>query len=285
MRFKVLVAARDCVPYLDASLAALAAQTDPAFDVCVVDDASEDPAQWPLIRDRCRREGWLAVRRDHPRGALYNQYDAAHRLEPGPADVLVFYDGDDRFSSPASLARLRTWYERHDPLVTYGSYRCHPADPWVTPAQELPRDVIAQGTYRAFSARRDPDAIWFNHLRSVRWSVFSLLDPARDLCLPDGSWFTVCCDTAVMVPCLELAGGRHRFIPDVLYTYTRDNPRSDCRIHVDEVEVVHARIFATEPYAPLDPITIPELLSEPWPRHAWVGTDWPERNAEDAVHG
>jgi glycosyltransferase involved in cell wall biosynthesis len=264
MRFKILVAARNCRPYLERSLASLAAQTDDAYDVCVVDDASDDPGQWPLIRDTCNRYGWKSVRRDHRMGALYNQYTAANLLEPAADDVLVFYDGDDQFWSASSLSVLRACYERTEPLVTFGSYECVPRDFVPTPAQEFPRSVIEQNAYRAFSARDDYDAIWFNHLRTVRWHIFDRIDPVEEFCFSDGSWFMTCCDTAVMIPSLELAGGRHQFIPDFLYRYTRDNPLSDCRVNLDDVSRVHHRIFhELAPRLPIDEIVVPDLLSEP----------------------
>jgi glycosyltransferase involved in cell wall biosynthesis len=273
VRFKVLFTAWNCRRWLPTGLAALAAQTDDAVDVCVVDDASDDPGQWPLIQEFCRRRGWAAIHNDTRRGCMYNQVQAAHHLDPRPGDVLVFHDGDDRLAAPDTLARLRWHYRQDEPLMTYGSYCCTPCDPWVTPAQEFPRGVIARNAYRAFSGRDEPDPVWFNHLRSVRFGVFDRIDPDVHFRWPDGSWFRKCCDTAVMVPALELAGGRHRFVPDVLYVYTRDNPLSDCRYDLDEIERVHHRIFhEIAPLDPLDEIRVPgTLLSEPR-RH--IAEEW-----------
>ena len=70
-----------------------------------------------------------------------------------------------------------------------------------------------------------------------------------------------CCDTAVMIPCLEMAGGRHLMIPEVLYAYTRRNPLSDCRVNGPEIDKAHHRIFhEIAPRAPLSPIVQPTVL-------------------------
>jgi glycosyltransferase involved in cell wall biosynthesis len=245
MRFKVVVPGRDCVPWLDNCLRSLAHQTDPAVDVCVIDDASGDERQWDITSSYAKRHGWLSIRRETHYGALRNQYEAAHLLAPQDDDVIVFLDADDRLASPDSLSRLRWWYDQYRPLMTYGSYECSPVDLLVTPAQEFPNHVVEKNDYRAFSGRDDPDAIWFNHLRTVTFRLFSELEPRRDLCFPDGRWFMACCDTAIIVPCLELAAGRHLFIPEILYTYTRNNPQSDCRTQQDEIARVHEYIFRT----------------------------------------
>jgi len=254
MRFKILMPGWNCFPYLDRSLRSVAGQRDEAFDVCVVDDASPDPRQPEFVAEFCRQQGWLYVLNDRRRGALYNLYHAAQLLDPVPEDVIVFVDADDRLIHPHVLAQLRWYYEKYQPLITYGSYRCDPPDDNVTPALNFPDWVIDANAYRAFSARDDPDAIWFNHLRTMRFEIFNLLDPVSDFTFDDSQWFMACYDTAIMVPSFELAGGRHLMIPEALYLYTRDNPLSDCRVSTAEVEAAHKAIFARPPKAALGPI-------------------------------
>jgi hypothetical protein len=126
----------------------------------------------------------------------------------------------------------------------------------------FPDPVVFNNDYRRFSARDDPDPIWFNHLRTVTFELFGRLGPT-DFTFADGTWFMACCDTAVMVPCLEMAAGRHLMIPEIMYIYTRDNPLSDCRIHEAAVTAAHDRIFhELPPKAPLGPIIRPPTLSQ-----------------------
>jgi hypothetical protein len=53
-----------------------------------------------------------------------------------------------------------------------------------------------------------------------------------------------CCDTAIMLPCLELADGRHLMILEVLYFYTRDNPLIDCRNNQTAIDAAHESAFS-----------------------------------------
>jgi glycosyltransferase involved in cell wall biosynthesis len=261
MRFKIVMPGWNCLPYLERSLRSVANQRDDAFDVCVIDDASDDPRQPEFIADFCRRQGWRYVLNEHRRGALYNQVHALQLLDPRPSDVVVFVDADDRLIHRDVLSRLRYYYRTYEPLLTHGSYRCDPVDELVTPALNFPDKVIDTNAYRAFTARDDPDATWFNHLRTMRWELFSLLDPARDFTYDDGRWFEACYDTAIMVPSFELAGGRHLMIPEVLYLYTRDNPLSDCRASTSHIKAVHDVIFNRPPLDPIGPIVRPTILT------------------------
>lgn len=262
MRFKVVVTGWNCARFVPRCVQSIARQSDTAHDVCLVDDASDEPEQAPLMREAARRFGWLHIINRRRRGALYNQYQAVRRLQPKRRDVIVFLDADDRFAGDHTLRRLRHYYESYQPLVTYGSYDCDPSDTAVTPALNFPADVVRSNAYRSFSARNDPDAIWFNHLRTVTFELFSRLQ-VSDFTCTDGTWFRACCDIAVMVPCLEMAGGRHLMIPEVLYTYTRNNPLSDCFVNHYEIEMAHRRILSELPAKqPLLPIVQPVVLPQ-----------------------
>ncbi len=261
MRFKVVMTGRDCFQFLERSLRSVAAQVDEAIDVCVIDDASTDLRQPEYMEAFCRRAGWRFIRNEAHQGALFNHVAGLDVLAPDPEDVVVSVDADDRLSHAHALARVRAYYERYQPLLTYGSYRCDPEDPRVTPARHLPDEVVLGNSYRAFSARDDdPDPIWFNHLRTLRYELFALLDPSVDFRHPDGPWLKTCYDLAITIPALELAAGRHLMLPDILYVYTRDNPMSDCYINQHIITADKAHIFSLPPKTPLADIAVPPRL-------------------------
>jgi glycosyltransferase involved in cell wall biosynthesis len=258
MRFKVVMAGRDCFRFVQRSMESVAAQIDEGVDVCVVDDASEDLRQPELMERLCSGSGWQFIRNEEHRGALYNHVAAIRRLAPDPEDVIVSVDADDRLNGSDALARVRGYYELYGPLLTYGSYRSDPEDWRVQPARHLPDEVVLANSYRAFSAREDdPDPVWFNHLRTLKHHLFERLDPDVDFVRADGSWLKTCYDLAITIPALELAAGRHLMLPDVLYLYTRDNPRSDCYIHQHIIEGDKRRIFGLPPKQPLYDIVVP----------------------------
>jgi hypothetical protein len=132
-----------------------------------------------------------------------------------PSTIVVWLDADDHLAHPRALEVIRDTYATDPSLqVTYGNLRF-----WPTGEQSFADDyspeVIAAGSYRS--------APWnATHLRTFRAGLFQQLDE-RDFRRPDGSWIDTCCDQAVMLPLLELAGGRHRFVPHALVNYNTWN--------------------------------------------------------------
>jgi glycosyltransferase involved in cell wall biosynthesis len=261
LRFKVVMAGRDCFQFLARSLASVAAQADQALDVCVVDDASTDLRQPDFMKAFCRDHRWLFMRNETHQGSLYNHVAAVNVMSPEPEDVIVSVDADDRLSNSRALSTVRSYYERYQPMLTYGSYVPDPDDWRVMPARHLPDEVILANAYRAFCAREDDDdPIWFNHLRTIRYDLFARLDPKADFMHADGSWFKTCYDLAITIPALEMASGRHLMLPDVLYLYTRNNPLSDCYVNTEIIERDKARILSLPPKTPLFDIVVPPRL-------------------------
>jgi glycosyltransferase involved in cell wall biosynthesis len=256
-RFLIVVPSWNSMRWLPQTLDSIRRQTDPAYEVCVVDDASDDETQAAFIARYCAEAGWRQILNERHQGALRNQYEAVHALDPSPDDVIVFVDGDDRLAHERVLEQLRRYYAQ-GPLLTYGSYVSDPPDPRVVPALPLPYSTVREATYRAFTLR-DDDSTWFNHLRTVKFEIFNQLDPRTDFQLPDGTWFTSCADIAVMIPCLELIAGRFRWIPEILYVYTRNNPRSDCYVRPRETGRMMEYILGElPPKQPLFPLDIPQ---------------------------
>lgn len=199
------------------ALDSVAAQTDDGFDVCLVDDASED--LFEMLAHYGEKYGWLYIRRDERAFALANQVLAWELLEPSEDDVIVWVDLDDRLAVPDALERVRGYYEQ-GALLTYGSYRPfpkeHPNAANCRPAMPYDHTVIRMRAYRGTIQ-------WFNHLRTVSWKVLQEITD-EDLRRSDGKYFQANTDRAIMFPALELAGERAAFVSDVLYEYRCDSP-------------------------------------------------------------
>lgn len=209
-RFKVICTGRNHPDWAQEALDSLAAQTDERFDVCVVDDASDQD-----LFNVLGSYGWLWFCREERAYALANQILAWTALEPSEDDVIVWLDLDDRLPHAGVLERLRAIYDESDALLTYGSYRPFPQDhpnaANCRPAKPYDETVRRLRTYRG-------TVQWFNHLRSMKWRVLREITD-QDLRRSDGNYFQANTDRAVMFPALELAGNRAVFVEDVLYEY------------------------------------------------------------------
>ena len=238
MTYHVITASYNCFKYLPRSLTSIDRQNYKDYKVCVVDDGSTDPDQAPFIKGFCEKRGWEHLLFDENRGALYSQVHAIRHLDPGPEDVIVYLDGDDRFARDDVFQILDCYYDDPEILLTYGNYKSDPPDENCPRPYHYPLDCVTTGDFR--NAHRW--GIAFNHLRTHKAKLFYELDET-DFKDDNGNWFEVAGDTAMMIPCLELAGERHVVISEPLVLYTSDAPHADWKLYSDQIDRNHECIF------------------------------------------
>jgi glycosyltransferase involved in cell wall biosynthesis len=244
-QFHFVVAAHNAGRWIGGCLYSLIGQRDQQFTVNVVDDGSTDNtyAAAQAVADRSDRV--QVVRNVTRMGAMYSQHKAITRLDCDDRDVVVIVDGDDQLAHPNVLGVLAGHYDHIPDLVlTYGSYEPRPPSLTCIAAQPYPASVSNLGRFRTHGRRL---GLLFNHLRTFRVGAYRQLDPDINFRWPDGTWFKTSCDAAVMIPLLEMARTRHRFIPDVLYFYNSVNPASDWRQAHEEVSRTHLHILQDIP--------------------------------------
>jgi glycosyltransferase involved in cell wall biosynthesis len=152
-------------------------------------------------------------------GALQNLYNAIR----GCADdeVVILLDGDDWLAHNGVLKAINEVYTDTDCWMTYGQYRSWP-DNAIGLSKEMPSAVIEANGFRKHE--------WCSsHLRSFYAWLFKLINK-NDLLAPDGTFYQMAWDQAIMFPLLEMSGHRATFINEVLYIYNNANPISDCKI-------------------------------------------------------
>lgn len=240
--FKIIVASYNCIEEIPNCLRSIQDQDQP-FEVVVIDDASPDSGrQADFIQGWCDSAGdnWQCIIHAENQGALYSQVEAIRSLDCDDDDVIVFLDGDDYFLNPRVLTLVQDVYDANpQALMTYGNYIPVPPDAGCPRPYDYPVECRLSNDYR--NARKW--GIGFNHLRTVKYKVFKHLTD-EDFLDADGSWYHVAGDTAVMIPCLELSGGKHVFIQDPLVAYTSDSPQADWRLNASEINRIHDRIFS-----------------------------------------
>ncbi len=236
MRFHIITAAYESPAWIRGCLESVANQTHRDFKVCVVDDCSPSEEQRLIIKEICEREGenWQYIFNEEKKTTLQNQVMAIRSLNPDPEDVIVFVDGDDRLAHDRVLERLVEHYS-DGTLLTYGNYKSEPFSPTCAPPRQYPPDVVRRRSYREFART---GGIWFNHLRTFRAVLFQQLDDS-DFQDDSGRWLQAGPDSALMMPCMELAGNRMKVLSEILYIYNSDNPISDWRRWPRQVDADH----------------------------------------------
>jgi len=185
----------------------------------------------------------MSILHKENKGALYSQVEAINALSPEDDDVIVWVDGDDWLAHQNVLKYLSKFYDAHKCLMTYGNYRPDPSSDTCPQPKSYPKEVVLDNSYRVSAYTC---GLLFNHLRTVKYLLFKHLKES-DFTWPDGTWFKCAGDTAVMIPCLELAGGRYRYIDKELYVYNTSNPVSDWRRWSNEIDRTHKYILIDLP--------------------------------------
>lgn len=188
------------------------------------------------------------------KGALRNIYEAIYE-HAEEEDIVVLLDGDDAFENDTVLAYLNKVYQNPDIWLTYGQFKeknsgnigfCSP----------IPSHIVKKNDFRSW--HHIP-----SHLRTFYAWLFKEIK-TEDL-MYEGDFFKMTWDMAIMLPMIEMTGGRFRFIPKVLYHYNDNNPISDHRVDRDLQRGLDLFIRTKQKYKPLDksPIeTSYEVLKE-----------------------
>lgn len=160
-----------------------------------------------------------------------------------PGSIVVSIDGDDWFKNSKVLQKLNEVYNSGDVWMTYGTYEEFPFRSVSHIYRPYPDEVIAKNNFREHQ--------WLaSHTRTWRRELLLQINK-DDFKREDGEWLDTTGDQAIMLPMLELAGTRSRYVPDVTYVYnmsntTRDSAKNEAR----QVELSNY-IRAKKKYEPL----------------------------------
>lgn len=207
------------------NLASILNQDYPRFRVIYIDDNSPDGTgdlveQYLAQHDTQHRV--TLIKNSTRKLALANLYDAIHSCDDQV--IIATVDGDDWLKDEHVLSKLNDAYKDANVWLTYGQYEMDPPEyPGI--CREFPQWVIDQNAYR--------NVQWVtSHLRTFYAGLFKKIKK-EDL-MYQGEFFPVTWDMAFMLPMLEMAGGRFKFIPDVLYVYNCNNQLNDFKNRLQE---------------------------------------------------
>ena len=147
--------------------------------------------------------------------ALKNISVAIDSLNLNKEDIIVVLDADDWLSSPDVLSYLNTVYQENDCWMTYGNYMYYPFGDLGVEPSEYPRDVVQNNSYREDKWRA-------SHLRTFKKKLWDKIDQ-QDFIDEDNEYYKTAYDQAMMLPMLEMARERAKYIPEVIHVYNRAN--------------------------------------------------------------
>lgn len=242
----VIIAFMDAPYLLDRCLQSVAAQDDGAFDVCIVDDYSSERGCWAVAHAWADPRGWKVQHNPEHYGTLRSQVTGIRSMEMDDAAPIIVLDGDDAFAHERVVSTIRRVFA--DPMldVSFGNYESVPYSPTCPPVRPIPASVCREGRYREWA--RTFGTCW-NHARCYRRRIFDEIPDSHYI--KDGEWLQAGGDHATMTAALELAGGRHAMLSEVLISYTSDRPEAEWRTRADEVQRNCEWVYSRPPLKPL----------------------------------
>lgn len=238
--FVVLIASYNNQKYVKKNIESVLEQNYTNYRVIYIDDASKDQTLKSLIailKEHPKKNLFSIYRNSKNVGAMQNHYTAIHSCKN--EEIVVILDGDDWFYSQNTLDILNRYYQDENVWLTWGSYIDYPSMQKGQYGEEIPNEELLQANIRKSRWRT-------SHLRSFYAGLFKKIKKSDFLL--NGQFFSAGCDLAEMIPMIEMARERVRFVPEILYVYNKLNPISDSKVHGDNLNQVKKQIGTLSVY-------------------------------------
>ena len=229
-KFKVVIPVYNSEKWIHKCIWSLFNQSYENWESVIINDASTD-ATLDSIKDfmkdipddqSYKKKKFRLLDRNVNVGAMANIAYGSNLICDQDEDIIVLLDGDDWLASQDVLEYLNGVYQDKDVWLTYGNYNDVHGAPGLNASLNCPTQEYRNGsTYWATS-----------HLRTYKYKIWKLVKD-EDLKGPDGKYFAMAWDMAILYPLIEMCGNsRIRFIEKVLYIYNNDNPINDYKKNV-----------------------------------------------------
>ena len=230
------------IELLDECLSSIANQSYNNYTVCIIDDASNNlnTDRNNIINKYTSNNNWHLIVNDTNVGPLVSRDRGIKKICDSDDDVVVLVDGDDKLANNEVFKRLTEEYKK-DIYLTFGNclHKAQNKKLWNLDIIDWPK-VIVQNKYREVCQTKYwndlllemKNKAWkfpFQHLRTFKYFLYKKIKDTdkRD---KDNNYFKSATDKAIMLPMLEMSGGKFSYINDVLYIYnnnTKNNIHSN----------------------------------------------------------
>jgi glycosyltransferase involved in cell wall biosynthesis len=244
MKFHIITAMYNVEEWIEENIQALKEQTYAEFQVILVDDLSTDDTVklvQAAIQDDDR---FHLIVNQEKKFKTRNVVEAIEAANPGPEDVIVMVDGDDRLAHKDVLTKLKSVYRQQDCWMTYGSFGdsqgvrdkgCRPYKKSIIDGHRF-----RQTKWIAYHLKTFKFKLW----KQLSMDIFHISDgevknvllrtlfklrfrtwrrwkgiKAKDLHDSSGKYIKRVDDKAFSYPMLEMSGDRACFIEEMLYIF------------------------------------------------------------------
>jgi len=237
-KFNIIVPFYNCEKWIKKCIKSIKKQKYKNFTCVLIDDVSTDNSK-NIVKDEISGDNrFKLIINKTKKYALANIVAGIDSLECDDNDVNILLDGDDWFASSRTLDRLYNAYEDNT-LMTYGSYIYNPGGQQGVEPSKYPEEVIKTNSFREDQWRA-------SHLRTFKYKLWKNLDK-NDL-KDNNKYYEMTYDQAIMLPLLEMASERSKYIPEVLHVYNKENPLNIDKIKAQKQSELAQIIRNKKPY-------------------------------------
>ena len=216
LKFHFIVPSFNAEEWLPNTVMSIKRQAYENYSVTVVDDVSTDATYQTALKSCLGDSRFKVIKNKEKKYALRNISEAIDSIDMSDDDIIIVLDGDDWLASSGVLNYLARVYEEEDILLTYGSYITYPRGTRGVEPSKYPDDIINKNLFRK-------DVWRASHLRTFKYSLWKEINKG-DLRDVDGEYYKMAYDQAMMLPMLEMAGTKIKYIDDILHVYNRATP-------------------------------------------------------------
>ena len=238
LKFKIIVPFFNCGRWIKKCINSIQSQKHKNFECLLVDDMSTDDSVNIVKKEIADDSRFCLIENEEKKYALANIVNAIEKSNCDDEDVLILLDGDDWFASSLTLNKLCENYD--ECLMTYGNYVFNPTGRKGPEPSEYPKEVIEANSFRQDQWRA-------SHLRTFKYKLWKHIN-FEDLKDEDGEYYKMTYDQAIMLPLLEMASERSKFIPEILHVYNKENPLNVDKIKTQEQAAIAQEIRSKQPY-------------------------------------
>ena len=236
--FKIITPFYNCKEWIAKSINSIRRQAYNNFECVLIDDISTDGSAEVVEKEIAGDGRFTLIKNDNKRYALGNIVRTIEDLNCDDEDVIIVLDGDDWLPSRNVLSKLNDSYTGC--LMTYGSYALSPGGQRGPEPSEYSQEVIKSNSFRQDQWRA-------SHLRSFKYKLWKNIN-LDDLKDEDGDYYKMTYDQAIMLPLLEMAAERSKYIPEIMHIYNKNNPLNVDKNKAEQQSALAHKIRSKTPY-------------------------------------
>lgn len=208
-------------------------QTYVNYSVCIIDDASNDSDERvEIINSYLNNPNWYIIKQKVNGGPLVSRDVGIRKMCNNDSDIIVLIDGDDKLAHNKVFERIIKEYEK-DIYLTFGNFKtsnniiCWDLDivNWEKVIEENKYREVCQPEYwdeLLISKKNTAFKFPFAPIRTFKFFLYSKIKD-KDLRDMDNNYDKYATDKTIMLPMLEMSGGKFSYINEILYIYNNNN--------------------------------------------------------------